>query len=656
MNEEGSVKLIGGMFMSIIQVDESKCVGCNACVRVCPAFGANVTQMDENGQLKILINDEKCIKCGACIKACAHNARSFEDDTETFFKDLKAGHDIAVIVAPAIRSAFDGKWRHVLQWLRNQGVKNIYDVGFGADICTWAHLRYVEAHPGEKLISQPCAAVVNYIVRHKPELIPHLSPVQSPMLCIAIYLRKVLGFKGKIAAISPCIAKIDEFHDTGEIHYNVTMEHLHKYFEREHISLSQIALKREQDFDAYEGLEGAIYPKPGGLMKNLLVHAPEMQVITSEGIGRLYEDLDSYSEQPKEWLPDVFDVLNCENGCNGGPAIGVDYQRYKVSDIMHTVERNARKVRKSKFTKKGVDQQFAEFDKKLNLNDFMRTYQPKKQKEDAITELDIKRALEAMGKHTEIEQHFDCHACGYKTCREMATAIAAGINEKENCHQYMLKMIHDEQQRIAEVNEKVLMMNNELIEIFGELTQNIESVKEEADIIRNAGVKSSDEMHNVAKHMSDLNLLNEKIINSMDNINQSVEKYNVMTQDVEKIAGKINLLSLNAAIEAARAGEAGRGFAVVASNIRELSENSKQSVGSARESEEGIQNAITDVNTVVERFETTIQELLSAVDDAIVEVKITSDNGETIKSAMDKVSEIADRVQEVIGETNAILQ
>lgn len=200
------------------------------------------------------------------------------------------------------------------------------------------------------------------------------------------------------------------------------------------------------------------------------------------------------------------------------------------------------------------------------------------------------------------------------------------------------------------------MMNNELIEIFGELTQNIESVKEEADIIRNAGVKSSDEMHNVAKHMSDLNLLNEKIINSMDNINQSVEKYNVMTQDVEKIAGKINLLSLNAAIEAARAGEAGRGFAVVASNIRELSENSKQSVGSARESEEGIQNAITDVNTVVERFETTIQELLSAVDDAIVEVKITSDNGETIKSAMDKVSEIADRVQEVIGETNAILQ
>lgn len=52
------------------------------------------------------------------------------------------------------------------------------------------------------------------------------------MLCIAIYVRKILGFKGKIAAISPCIAKIDEFRETGVIDYNVTMEHLKKYFEK----------------------------------------------------------------------------------------------------------------------------------------------------------------------------------------------------------------------------------------------------------------------------------------------------------------------------------------------------------------------------------------------------------------------------------------
>lgn len=641
--------------MSIIKVDEAKCVGCNACVRDCPVEEANVAQMDEAGQLRIIINNDKCIKCGACIKACSHGARTFEDDIQKFIQDLKAGKEIALIVAPSIKVGFRGTWQQVLQWFRNEGVAKIYDVGFGADICTWAHLRYMAKYPGKKLISQPCPAVVNYIVRHKPELIPNLSPVHSPMLCMAIYMRKVFGFKGKIAAISPCIAKIDEFQDTGVVDYNVTMEHLQDYFRQEHISFSQVKLTREQDFDAYAGLEGSIYPRPGGLMKNLLIHAPEMQVITSEGIGRLYEDLDIYEHQREECLPDVFDVLNCENGCNGGPAVGAKYQRFEASELMHVVERNARKIRKSNVTKKGVDKQFAEFDKVLDLNDFLRTYQSKKKESKAISERDIEQAFELLGKKTEDEKHFDCHACGYPTCRDMAMALARGINEKENCHQYMMKMIREERSKVSEVNQEVLNMNNELIEIFGELTQNIESVQEEADIIRNAGTKSSVEMAQVSEHMNELKVLNEKIINSMDNINQSVENYNEMTQDVEHIAGKINLLSLNAAIEAARAGEAGKGFAVVASNIRELSESSKKSVGSAKENEEGIHSAIGDINTVIDKFNLTIQELLQSVDEAIIDAKHTSDKSESIKQSMIKVSEIADKVQEVIHETNSIL-
>lgn len=641
--------------MSIIGLKEEKCVGCNACVKVCPAGDANIAHTDAEGNLRIQIDNGKCIKCGACIKACSHDARYFEDDIDQFLKDLQEGKEVAVLAAPAIKIAFDGNWRHVLQWLRNKGVKAIYDTSFGADICTWAHLRYLEQHPDAKVISQPCAAVVNYIQCHKPSLLSHLSPIHSPMLCIAIYVRKILGFKGKIAAISPCIAKIDEFRETGVIDYNVTMEHLKKYFEKNKIDLPKVKIYSEFEFDEHQGLEGAIYSKPGGLMKNLLIHNPELEVVTSEGTDKLYRDLDTYEKEKSRWLPTVFDVLNCENGCNGGPATGVNYNCFSMNDIMHDVERYARRLRKANTSKKGVDKQFAAFDKTLNLIDFVRTYKSKYSESVKVSEADIERAYRSLGKETDMEKNFDCHACGYKSCRDMAIALAKGINERENCHQYMMKSIYSERKKVTSINEEVLRMNNELVEVFGNLSENIEKVHDEAVVIRETGKESSTEMTNVAKYMNELQELNQSISISLENINTSINQYNIMTQDVEKISGKINLLSLNAAIEAARAGEAGKGFSVVATSIRELSESSKASVGSARENDDAIQHAIQEVNEIIQKFSTVTAELLEAVNLSIENVDRTSEKSMMIQESMNTVSHIAERVQEVIEQTNSIL-
>lgn len=641
--------------MGKICLDVSKCVGCNACVRVCPVIDANIAKMDSNGQLVINIDENKCIKCGACIRACSHTARSFEDDIDQFMKDLKAGQEIVLIAAPSIKIGFDGNWRHVLQWFRNQGIKKIYDVSYGADICTWAHLRYLEKHPNAKLVSQPCAAVVNYVLKHKQELLPYLSPIQSPMLCLAIYIRKVLGYKGKIGAISPCIAKGDEFHDTGLIDYNVTMEHLRDYFKANRVDLPTVKIYSEFEFDDNIGLEGAIYPRPGGLMKNLQIHNPELSVINSEGTERLYDDLNLYLRQKERDLPTVFDVLSCKDGCNGGPATGVDYHCFAINNIMYDVEKYARNVRRKSMTRHGQDAQFADFDKKLRLEDFIRKYEVKNIKNIQVTEADIQRAYQLLGKHTEDEKHFDCHACGFRTCREMAIALAKGVNEKENCHQYIVNSVGEERHKVEQVNHRVHEMNGDLINVFEQLNDSIYEIKEEADAIRETGIHTSEKMTVLTDHMNRLSELNEGLKESAERINSSIESYNVMTRDVEKIAGKINLLSLNAAIEAARAGEAGNGFAVVASNIRQLSDSSKSSVASAKENDEAIKGAIGAISGVVEKFNSTIAELLASLEDAIMNVNQTSEKGRTIQESMDTVSRMADDVKAVIHETNEIL-
>ncbi len=641
--------------MGAIYLDTDKCVGCNACVRACPVTDANVAKTDENGRLIIHIDEDKCIKCGACIRACSHHARTFGDDIDAFIRDMKAGVEIVMIAAPSIKIAFDGNWRHALQWFRNQGIRKIYDVSYGADICTWAHLRYLQQHPDAKVISQPCAAVVNYVLKNKPELIPNLSPIQSPMLCLGIYLRKVLGYRGKIAAISPCIAKADEFHDTGIIDYNVTMEHLRDYFRENGVELPEIKVYSEFEFDGDIGLEGAIYPRPGGLMKNLQIHDPNMLVITSEGTERLYEDLDLYLKQKKSDLPRVFDVLSCKDGCNGGPATGVDYHCFAMNSIMYDVEQYAKDVRRKAKTKKGRDLQFEEFDRKLHVGDYIRTYESRQKKSKQVTEADIERVYKMLGKETYQQKHFDCHACGFSTCRDMAIALAKGINEKENCHQYMMHTIREERRKVESVNQQVCTMNDELMNIFKELVGSIQDVRKEADQIREAGISTTSKMNVLTDHMNKLVELNEGIRKSAEHIGNSIESYNVMTQDVESIAGKINLLSLNAAIEAARAGEAGRGFAVVASNIRELSDSSKASVASAKENGGEIRSAISEISDVIQRFNDTIAEILESVQAAIADVDRTSENGRIIQQSMDAVTKMADDVKAVIQETSSIL-
>ncbi|MCM1183155.1 MAG: methyl-accepting chemotaxis protein [Roseburia sp.] len=642
--------------MGVISLDTEKCVGCNACVRACPVIDANNAKTNEEGRLIIHVDESKCIKCGACIRACSHHARSYGDDIDDFFKELKSGREMVLIAAPSIKISFDGNWRHVLQWLRGQGIKKIYDVSYGADICTWAHIRYIEENPDAKIISQPCAAVVNYILKNRTELIPHLSPIQSPMLCLAIYLRKVLGYRGKIAAISPCIAKTDEFRDTGIVDYNVTMEHLRDYLKQNGVHLPQTKMFSEFEFDGVAGLEGAIYPLPGGLSKNLLMHLPDLKIIETSGTERLYEDLDLYLKQKKSDLPTVFDVLSCKDGCNGGPATGVDYHCFAMSNIMHEVEQYVKNVRrKAAKTKKKRDPLFDEFDKTLNWKDYIRTYKAHNTEGVKVTEADIERVYKLLGKETEQEKHFDCHACGFNSCRDMAIALAKGINEKENCHQYVLRSIKEERLQVEGVNRKVYDMNEEMMGIFEQLNTSIQRVKEEADLIREAGLHTTDKMNVVTDHMNELASLNEGIKRSAEHINDSIEGYNVMTQNVENIANKINLLSLNAAIEAARAGEAGRGFAVVASNIRELSDSSKASVASAKENDDAIKNAIEEIMGVIQKFSDTISVLLDSVRGAIQDVDKTSENGQVIQESMDTVSRMADNVKTVIQETNSIL-
>ncbi len=100
----------------------------------------------------------------------------------------------------------------------------------------------------------------------------------------------------------------------------------------------------------------------------------------------------------------------------------------------------------------------------------------------------------------------------------------------------------------------------------------------------------------------------EEMVTIVSSIAANSEKINKITEVIEKIANKTNLLSLNAAIEAARAGEHGKGFAVVANEVGKLAVSSAES---SQEIAQLVQQAVLEAQRAVDAVQEVNQDMVS---------------------------------------------
>lgn len=548
----------------LIIVKPEKCVGCNACVRECPAPEANTTKQLENGRFITMVNPEKCIACGECVKKCTHAARDYIDDTDECLAEI-IKEKFIILASPAIKTILPTKWKGVLDWFKNQGC-TIFDVAYGADICTWAHLRTLDQDKIGNVITQQCPAIVRYIEKYQPKLVQNLSPIHSPIACSAIYIRKYLRRNNPIAVISPCIAEKYEAEDTELVNYNITINKLLEYFDRNDINIAlDTSENYEYRFDEPQGQVGSIYSRPGGLRDNIWLHDPEINITNSEGVHKVFNEIDMYGRMPESKHPRIFDVLSCEFGCNIGPASGTRQTVFDVMTTMRAVEAEAKGRRRSTgIMGRGDDRLFKKFDDELSVVDFLRNYKPS-MPTPVPTVNQLEPIFEKLGMHTEEDRTYDCHACGYDTCKDMAIAIYRGLNTPDNCIVHAKSVLlarhsalNRQNEELDEITDECLVLSDKLKENVSKINENMKNIGESTSATSERAAVVKELLENIvtfcnenptmdSDSVSQLTSILETTISAFsaldDNVvitNESSETINKSINDIISLVGEIN--------------------------------------------------------------------------------------------------------------------
>ncbi|AEM74761.1 [Fe-Fe] hydrogenase large subunit C-terminal domain-containing protein [Caldicellulosiruptor acetigenus] len=619
----------------MIFIDKTLCVSCFKCFRVCPVPFANKIQHDF-----IVTNDDFCIHCGRCVQNCEHNARYFTDDIDSLINLLNSKAELIAIVAPSARANF--KIGKLINLLRNIGFKEVFDVSFGADITTWAYLKYIQRFKPKSVIAQPCPAVVNYIEKIQPELIKYLIPVQSPMMCLSIYLKKYLKKSGKIVFISPCIAKKDEISRFPEyVSLNVTYKSLLQHF-------SELYSKMPDNgkFDYVEGYLGKLFSRPGGLKENVLEYKKDAKIKQIEG-DIIFEYLQNdYINTPDDKKPLIIDILNCQEGCNKGSACSLE----TPIDIIDYEFDQMKKNTINKFYQRRL---FKNFDKNLKLDDFLTNYTNKKVNLPTPSSKEIDVIFEQMLKTTPEKQKLNCSACGYDTCLDMAKAIFYGLNKKENCINYLKDLFVIENQELIEKNSQINRLMEEVHQTKERLEILLKEVAEATQIIdksmQEVAVGYSENAKEIeAISISISNLVEQ--IKTLDNVSKElagkIDILSTTNRVLQEIGDNIALYALNAAIESSKFEQA-KGFMVIATEIRKLAERIKQETSTIRKNF----SLLIDLMNKIPEFSSRSLEMIENISNSLVNesalVEELTAKSEEISAEISRLNAIINNQDEV---------
>lgn len=201
---------------------------------------------------------------------------------------------------------------------------------------------------------------------------------------------------------------------------------------------------------------------------------------------------------------------------------------------------------------------------------------------------------------------------------------------------------HEQNEFSSKLASTANIINDKMLNIFN----NIEVAKESANKTSTLATEGNIFVNEVVSQMNKINTQVTESSYTINELNEKSKKIEEIITMISDIAGKTNLLSLNAAIEAARAGEHGKGFAVVADEVRKLADASSKASG--------------DISTLIQEIQLDIIKSVNSMESSNNATKsglqIAEQTGQAFLNISTSIDDVNHNTQEVYNAISLIIE
>jgi signal transduction histidine kinase/iron only hydrogenase large subunit-like protein len=446
-----------------VQTIKERCRVCYTCVRECPAKAIGIS----DGQAHVI--PERCIGCGNCARVCSQGAKRVLDGTQNVAQLLRQGGTVAALIAPSFPAEFEEcKYEEVVGMVRALGFRYVHEVGFAADLVARRYRELVTGEDKGNYIATTCPALVGYVERYYPNLVPRLAPIVSPMVAAARILRRLYGMDVPIVFIGPCIAKKGEAASEnlkGEVTEALTFAELRQMLQAAGIRPETV---QPGDFDPPWSGPGGLFPISRGLLQAAEIKEDLMggDVIATDGRTSFVEAIQAVASNTLDVR--LLEILCC-NGCIMGAGMTANTTLFWRRNLVgRYIQKHWDDSRKEQW-----ERDIARF----SDIDFSRSFSGFDQRMAQPSPDEVSNILARMGKKNP-EDELNCGACGYDSCVQHAIAIHFHLAETEMCLPYTIEKLRATVKQLAVSNQQLVstqeaLMHSERLASMGQLAAGV---------------------------------------------------------------------------------------------------------------------------------------------------------------------------------------